>query len=516
MASVAAPATGDDAPTWRLTLPDERATQELARLLATFVGADDLVTLSGELGAGKTTFARALVRTLLADDEIEVPSPTFTLMQVYDGPTFPIVHADLYRIEKPDELAELGWDEAADGALVLVEWIDRAGDQIPIDRLDVGFHLAPDQGETARIVDLTAFGAFEPRLRQAKAIVDLMEKTGWPQARRAFMMGDASTRAYERLAQDDRTAILMIAPARPDGPIVKDGKSYSTLAHLAEDIRPFIAVATELAEQGYSAPRILGSDAHAGLAILEDLGSEGVTADGAPMLDRYTEAVAVLADLHGRSLPRAVVLPSGERYMIPRYDMPAYLVEVELLLDWYALEAPASNAGSVSRARFLDMWTRSLNALNAAAVTWVLRDYHSPNLIWLPERAGLQRVGLIDFQDCLLGHPAYDLVSLLQDARVTVPDDMEIRLLSSYTRLRRTREPAFDMASFARAYALLGAQRATKILGIFARLDKRDGKPHYLQHIPRVEAYLAKNLRHPALAEIRAWYRSNLPHIMAE
>jgi aminoglycoside/choline kinase family phosphotransferase len=145
-----------------------------------------------------------------------------------------------------------------------------------------------------------------------------------------------------------------------------------------------------------------------------------------------------------------------------------------------------------------------------------LRDYHSPNLIWLPEREGLARVGVIDFQDCVLGHPAYDVASLLQDARVSVSDELELRLLSHYAVTRSKADADFVMSDFAAAYAILGAQRATKILGIFTRLDRRDGKPAYLAHMPRVERYLIKNLEHPALAAIKGWYKTHLPRLIAE
>lgn len=501
--------------TWRVKLSRESATRALAREVMGFVGANDLVTLTGDLGAGKTTFARYLIRALLENDALEVPSPTFTLMQVYEGPKFPIVHADLYRIARPDELVELGWDEAADGALVLVEWVDRAGDRIPPDRLDIKFSLAPELGEDVRIAEMIAHGAFKPRLARAKAIHDLLKSTGWANARRAFMLGDASTRAYERLHRGDESAVLMISPPRPDGPAIRDGLPYSTLAHLAEDIRPFIAIGNGLTDLGYSAPRILGADIGNGLALLEDLGGGVVVDDNGPIPERYMEATAALADLHRRALPTRLPLPNGDTYDIPAYDTRAYLIEIELIVDWYALETPASMHDSVSRIRFLDMWSRALGQIDASQTTWTLRDYHSPNLIWLPERSGLNRVGIIDFQDCVIGHPAYDLASLLQDARVTVHDDLELKLLSHYARLRRADDPNFNMASFARSYALLGAQRATKILGIFARLDQRDRKPQYLKHIPRIERYLAKNLAHPALAEVREWFQTHLPHIPA-
>ena len=143
-----------------------------------------------------------------------------------------------------------------------------------------------------------------------------------------------------------------------------------------------------------------------------------------------------------------------------------------------------------------------------------MRDYHSPNLHWLDDRVGLQRLGLIDFQDAALGPPAYDLASLLQDARVEIPDDLELRLLALYARRRAGADAAFDAEAFAASYAVMGAQRVTKILGLFARLDKRDGKPQYLRHLPRLERRLARNLAHPLLKPLRLWYQAHLPRAL--
>ncbi len=141
----------------------------------------------------------------------------------------------------------------------------------------------------------------------------------------------------------------------------------------------------------------------------------------------------------------------------------------------------------------------------------MLRDYHSPNLLWLPEREGIARVGLLDFQDAVMGPAAYDVASLLQDARVDVPEMMEIALLSRYSRARRAADPASTPRISRKLYATLAAQRASKILGIFARLEKRDGKPQYLRHMPRVWAYLRRALAHPALATLQGWYRAHVP-----
>jgi aminoglycoside/choline kinase family phosphotransferase len=146
-----------------------------------------------------------------------------------------------------------------------------------------------------------------------------------------------------------------------------------------------------------------------------------------------------------------------------------------------------------------------------APATWVLRDYHSPNLLWLPQRDGIARIGLVDFQDALIGPAAYDVASLLQDARVDVPETMEMNLLGRYVRARLSHDRGFDTGGFTLLYATLAAQRATKILGIFARLQRRDGKPQYLRHIPRLWGYLQRSLAHPALAGLKGWYAANVP-----
>jgi N-acetylmuramate 1-kinase len=224
-------------------------------------------------------------------------------------------------------------------------------------------------------------------------------------------------------------------------------------------------------------------------------------------------ATELLADLHRRALPESLPIDQAREHAIPRYDLEALLVEVDLLNDWYAPHVLGSAVPASTRAEFARHWRAALVPIVTGARSWTLRDFHSPNLLWLPERAGLAKLGLIDFQDTVIGHPAYDLASLLQDARVDVPPELELKLLAAYTHARKLAEPKFDLASFAAAYATLGAQRTTKILGIFARLDRRDGKPQYLAHLPRLKKYLMRNLTHPALRDLKAWYETNLPGV---
>ncbi len=303
----------------------------------------------------------------------------------------------------------------------------------------------------------------------------------------------------------------MISPPRPDGPPVRGGKPYSAIAKLAERVDAFVAVDRGLRALGLSAPAILASDLVNGLLLIEDLGNEGVLQEGRPVPERYEEAVRALAAIHARELPTILPVAEGREHVIPDFDVEAMAIETELLLDWYVPHVAKRSLSNTARADFGRVWKPLLRRMAEGPRTWALRDYHSPNLIWLPGREGLARVGIIDFQDAVLGPPAYDVVSLGQDARVDVAPELELRLIGAYARARKAYDPAFDLAAFAEAYAIMGAQRNTKILGIFARLDKRDGKPAYLRHLPRIEAYLARNLAHPALAEVAAWHARHLP-----
>jgi tRNA threonylcarbamoyl adenosine modification protein YjeE len=494
-----------------LTLADEAATRRFAADVANLLEPGDFIALFGDLGAGKTTFVRAMIAYLANDVAIEVPSPTFTLVQHYDLPRFRVVHADLYRVAGTDELAELGLDEMAD-SVVAMEWPDRAGGTLPNDRIDIAFSLAPHDGAGRRIVQVEGRGAATGRVDRLGAMLDFLDKAGFGAAARARIAGDASTRSYERLHLGDKPFILMNAPRRPDGPPVKDARPYSAIAHLAEDVVPFIAVANGLRARGFSAPKVLAADRDTGFLVLEDLGTELVVAGDppTPIRERYERAIDVLVELHRYDLPDTLSVPPHGTYRIPGYDLGAFLIEVELLLEWY-LPRCGAPATAAARAEFLSLWQDALGPVLAARQTWVLRDFHSPNLLWLRDRSGPAQVGLLDFQDAVMGPEAFDVASLAQDARVDVPEEMEAALLARYVAGRRTQEPHFDASAFAQIYATLAAQRATKILGIFARLDRRDGKPQYLRHLPRIYAYVHRALRHPALAALRTWYDAHVP-----
>jgi tRNA threonylcarbamoyl adenosine modification protein YjeE len=501
-----------DPVTFSLALSNETATAHLMADLALLTGPGDVITLSGDLGAGKTAAARAMIRYLAGDDALEVPSPTFTLAQTYDLPAFPLVHADLYRVNDPTELEEIGLSPLPDGAVALIEWPERAPNALPHNRIDVALNHRPALGSTARAAEITGYGKAAAQVARLKALRQFLDGAGYTEAKRQRMPGDASTRSYARLTRDDGVVILMNSPRRPDGPAIYAGKSYSAAVHLAEDVKPFVAIASGLSERGFSVPAIHHADLDAGFLIAEDFGSAGFTEGDppAPIAERYQAATDMLAALHREPLPELLPFASQLTYAMPTFDTEALLVEVGLMLEWYLPDRGVEPTDSM-RAEFVTMWRDLLSKPANATRTWVLRDFHSPNLIWLAEREGLAKVGIIDFQDAVLGPPAYDLVSLLQDARTDVPEELELALLTRYIRARRASDETFDPASFAELYAIMSAQRNTRLLGTFARLNRRDGKPQYLCHQPRIWTYLNRSLAHPALSRFRDWYAANVP-----
>jgi tRNA threonylcarbamoyl adenosine modification protein YjeE len=498
--------------TFSVALANEAATAHLMADLALLTGPGDVITLSGDLGAGKTAAARAMIRYLADDEALEVPSPTFTLAQGYELPSFPVLHADLYRISDASELEEIGLSPLPEGAVALIEWPERAGDTLPVDRIDIAFNHRPALGSNARAAEITGYGKAASVVERLKALRQFLIEAGFGDATRKRMPGDASTRSYARLMQDEAVFILMNSPKKPDGPAIYDGKSYSAAVHLAEDVKPFVAIDHGLRGRGFSAPEIHHSDLDGGFLITEDFGSDPVIEGEppAPILERYEAATDMLAALHRETVPETLPLVAPAEYTIPVFDVEAWLVEIGLMVEWYLPDRGAPLSDKL-RDEFMTMWRDLLQKPAAAPKTWVIRDFHSPNLIWLGDREGISRVGIIDFQDAVLGPAAYDVVSLMQDARIDVPELTELTLFSRYIKKRREADADFDAAEFASLYAIMSAQRNTRLLGTFARLNRRDGKPQYLKHQPRIWAYLDRSLAHPSLASLREWYAANVP-----
>ena len=485
-------------------------TEALATELSLFAQAGTAILLEGGLGAGKSVFARAFIRALaLPGSSFDIPSPTFTLVQTYDETRIPVAHADLYRLRSAAELDELGLDDLLSSHVLLVEWPERLALDAPAGSLRVTIGGAGQ----ARTLRLEGHGAWARALRRNETIRQFIAASPWRNGKREFLQGDASFRRYEVLKGEGAAVILMDMPARPDGPPVKNGKPYSAIAHLAEHVGAAVAVNQQLCAMGYSAPRLYHCDLEGGLAIIEHLGENvygRMMLAGADMRQPLAAAVELLADAARRGWPAEIPVPGGGSHPIQDYDREAQQIETGLLPMWFWPYLRGVEVPDAIRQDYEHEWAKVLLLADPEIPVWVLRDYHSPNLLWLPERRGIARVGLIDTQDCLLGHPAYDLASLLQDARVDIASEQANGLFDHYCALRSW-QGGFARRDFETAYAVLGAQRAAKILGIFARLSKRDGKHGYLHHLPRVSRALERNLRHPALAGLKAWFDRHLP-----
>jgi aminoglycoside/choline kinase family phosphotransferase len=302
-----------------------------------------------------------------------------------------------------------------------------------------------------------------------------LASAGWGDAVIEPLAGDASFRRYFRIRLGERSAMLMDAPP-PN-----------------EDPAPFLRAAKWLDANGLRAPRILAEDAARGLVLLEDFGEVRMREylDQWPDDERevYQAAIDALVELHR--------MPPGP---FVDYSLAEYQREAKLFVDWYC---PAQNL-YIDGAGYSAAWEEVLSPLlpRQRPGVVVLRDYHAENIMLL---GALHDQGLLDFQDALVGHPAYDLVSLLQDARRDVSPKLEAAMFDYYV------SKADPGADFAADYARLGAQRNAKIVGIFVRLWKRDGKPRYLDYIPRVWALLERDLAHPALEPVARWFDANVP-----
>ena len=485
-----------------LFLEDDAATARLGEDLTLALKAGDCLALSGDLGAGKSSLARALIRAMADDDALDVPSPTFTLVQSYEL-RIPISHFDLYRLGAPDELVELGFDEALQTGICLVEWPEMAGGELPPARI----WLCLEHEQHGRRATIEAPAAQLDRLRRVLAIRAFIDAHGYAGARRRFLTGDASFRAYESLYPADGSGrrIVMDWPRRPEGPPVLDGKPYPKVAHLAEDAYPFVAIAALLRDNGFATPDVYAVDYDAGILLIEDLGMDGVLdAEGEPIEERYREGVACLAQMHALKLPRDIAVTPEHVHHIPDFDRTAMAMEARLLLDWYFPWKRGREASDEERAEYLAIWDSLIDDLAGSEQSLLLRDFHSPNIIWRPQEHGVKRIGIIDFQDAMIGPTAYDLASIVQDARVTIDRRLQDLLMGDYLALRRL-EPSFDEAIFLKSWAIMAAQRNCKLAGLWVRLLKRDGKPGYLKHMPRTLAYLDVALEHEALAPLREW-----------
>jgi aminoglycoside/choline kinase family phosphotransferase len=345
---------------------------------------------------------------------------------------------------------------------------------------------------------------------------------GWGEAERRPIQGDASTRSYERLTLKGQKAILMNAPkgaelpSEPKGASVEQRRAlgYNALARLAgPNMESFAAIASELSKRGFSAPKIIAADLDAGLLLLEDFGStvfaKVIENNAEAERPLYEAAIDSLAAIYRSSFPRTFSYQE-QSWTVRDYDEAALLAETDLCLDWYTKDFSREISGS-KRDKFYTLYAESFKLLNMHPAGLGLRDFHAENLFWLADREGVANVGLIDFQDALFVHPAYDLMSLITDIRRDVSHGLKHYLMERFCDKAGLN---YD-EDFKAAYAVLSVQRGTKLLGFPVRADLKFGKPQYRALLPRVKRHLNEDLLHPAMSPIRNWFKENLPEVLS-
>ncbi len=361
--------------------------------------------------------------------------------------------------------------------------------------------------------------SFESAPSREEARIAFLKREGFSRAERRPLPADASTRRYERLVlPSGATLMLMDAPPLAESPACdpdwtpaqRRAAGWNAMARLAAGrVDAFAATAAYLRGRGLSAPEVFAMDAAQGLAVIEDFG-EGVfarlMAAGADEPPFYFAAIDAQARLHDEP-PPAVLATEGAAWPLLAYDALALKAGADLFIDWQPRLQPALDFGAEARAEWDAIWADIAVRGEAGAAVFAHRDFHAENLLWLPDRAGAARVGLIDFQDALLAHPSWDLHSLLQDARRDVSPQLETAALDRYLAQR----PQLDREAFLADYAALAALNEARILGIFARLIIRDGKPRYRAFLPRMWRQLQRNLENPALAALKRWFDRHVP-----
>jgi len=347
-------------------LPDEAATSRLGEDLAMALRGGDVLALSGDLGAGKTTLARALLRALAGDPGLEVPSPTFTLVQSYRG-RVPVHHFDLYRLSGPAELEELGLDEAIGEGAVLIEWPERAEARLPASTVRIELC----HGESGRLARFAGSGSAFERVARSLAMRDFLAAHGWGEAVRRHFSGDASARSYETVSRPGiRPRLLMNSPPLAPGPPVRGGRSYAEIAHTARSVSAFVAIGGALAGAGVTVPAVFAQDLERGFLLIEHLGDRGILdSGGRPRADRYAAAAGLLAAIHARTWPRRMQAAEGVWHEVPSFDREAMLVEAELLIDWYFPYVSGSTAGDPLRQEFRAAWNAALDGVEGGEVS---------------------------------------------------------------------------------------------------------------------------------------------------
>tara|TARA_Y100000590_G_scaffold470226_1_gene662894 strand:- start:7136 stop:8611 length:1476 start_codon:yes stop_codon:yes gene_type:complete len=468
--------------------------------LCQIIELNDVIILNGKIGSGKTTLARHIINRILQIDISEIVSPTFNLYQVYENNNQKIHHYDFYRIENDIDLHEIDLAESFDEGITIIEWADKYKNYLPDSYLEIEISEI-DEG---RVYKLRGCGTFKDRINKHNSLVHFLSNYKKPINKVEKIRGDASKRVYKRLYTQEDSLILMVYDKK---------EKKENPSKLSTQIHDYVSICKYLREINVRAPKIYAVDYENQFLVQEDFGdlkySDIFIKEGFRKL--YEPAIDTLINITKNKCPTNIKTDEAI-YKFEEYDKKTYLNEVNIFIDWYWPYVKGSICNAHVKSEFTEIWENLLDKLSEES-SLVLRDFHSPNLIFQPDGKGAEKCGIIDFQDALIGHPLYDLVSLAQDARITIKLDQELFIIDYYMKDFNFKKYQLNKHEFINQYNILGAQRALKILGVFARLSMSYQKHEYLIHIPRILDYINRNMGNESLRSLSIWLKKNFTEI---
>ncbi len=468
--------------------------------LSSVLGKGDVITLNGQIGAGKTTFAKFLISNLTQTPIEEISSPTFNLYQTYEGETLDVLHYDFYRIDSELELAEIDLDESYTDKICIIEWANKYPNILPKDRIEISIECKDQE----RYYKINPLGKCREAIDSLNKVEDFLDEHDIKFKEIKKLPGDASKRGYFRVSNSNKNLIVMDVTQENDA----NGKTLMT-----GGIDDFITICEYLDSINVRVPKLIARNKINTLLLEEDLGECSYTGMVAKLDFRelYEPAIETLIHISNIKHPKNISTGPNPHYMRD-FDLNIYLKEAGTFIDYYWPFVNGTFCGEDERQEFIEILSNLYSNLSDDK-TLMLRDFHSPNLLFLQNEKGLKKCAIIDFQDALLGHPLYDLVSLSNDARLTIDEGHEQYLIDLYKSSFCFNDFEFDKLSFMEQYQILGVQRSIKILGIFARLAIIDSNHNYIVHMPRVITYIKRILESGNLPELKYWLNKNFKEV---
>ena len=470
--------------------------EKLAKELVPLLNEGGVMTLNGQIGAGKTTLAKLIIQELTQTPLEDIVSPTFNLYHTYNRDNLEIAHYDFYRIESEIELLEIDLNESLTDKICIIEWADKFRDLLPKDRIEIFIKCKKNE----RVYRINPLGKFREVVSNRAKIENYLGGLDINFTELQRLPGDASKRNYYRVMSPDNTMILMDATQE---------SNIKSKTGLSNGIDDFIKIQKYLDSIDVRVPKLIVRNGIDNILLEEDLGgysyADMLTKENYQKL--YNPAIKTLIHISNINHPKNISTDSNPHYL-KEFDLDVYLNEAEIFIDYYWPFIHGKQCNADKKQEFTNVMGEVYSNLTDDK-TLMLRDFHSPNLLFLENENGFRKCAVIDFQDALFGHPLYDLVSLTNDARISIDEHQEKYLIDLYKKDFPFNNFQFDSLSFIEQYHILGVQRSIKILGIFARLAILETNQNYLVHMPRVICYIKRIMQSGSIQTLACWLNQN-------